>query len=202
MKKRDRVDSAELLAAGLELMRMNGKPLRKIESPGRSMVYALANGKTVRARTCNDHVLIVVADRPAEDAKLNVEGTDYLLIVMPEVERQAGDVIAYLVPAEIAAEEARQTHKTWLASAPGTKGTNTTWNLWFRADAPGKASNYAEKWRGFRLNGTKSTDGLVELAVEPVVQGGIKAEVENARRRIAAIAGVPIEAVRITIDFG
>ena len=37
---------------------------------------------------------------------------------------------------------------------------------------------------------------------EAVSQGGIKAEVGNARRRIAAVAGVPIEAVRITIDFG
>jgi hypothetical protein len=183
-------------------MRMNEKPLQKLDSPGRSMIYSMPGGETVRVRTCNDHVLIVVADRPTEDAKLNIEGTDWLLIIMPEIERQRGNVIAYLVPAPIAADAARQTHKEWLATQPDTKGTNTTWNLWFRADAPGKANNYAEKWRDYRLNGTKSTDAPAEPAPEPVAQGGIKAEVENARRRIAAVAGVPVEAVRITIDFG
>lgn len=201
MKKRDRVDSADLLAAGLELMRMNAKPVQKVESRGRSMIYAMANGETVRVRTCNDHVLIVVADRPTEDAKLNIEGTDWVLIVMPVVERSAGEVLAYLVPSKVAAEEARKTHKAWLASAPGTKGSNTTWNLWFRSDAPDKANDYAVKWQQYRLNGARST----EVSSEPPIEGGpvgIKAEVENARRRIAAIAGVPIEAVRITIDFG
>jgi len=202
MKKPERVDSTELLAAGLELMRGNGKALHRLESPGRSMIYSMPNGETVRARTCNDHVLIVVADRPSDDAKLNVEGTDWLLIVMPEVERQRGNVIAYLVPSTVAAEAARQTHRDWLATQPATKGANTTWNLWFRVDAPEKANNFAEKWSRYRLNGIRSTDHLADPSRESVAQGSIKAEVENARRRIAAAAGVPIEAVRITIDFG
>jgi len=202
VKKRDRVESADLLAAGLELMRTNGKPLQKLDSPGRSMIYALPGGETVRVRTCNDHILIVVADRPDAEAKLNIEGTDWLLIIMPEIERQRGDVIAYLVPSSVAADAARQTHRDWLATQPDTKGTNTTWNLWFRADAPGKANNYAEKWQAYRLSGTGSTEKPVDPLPESPVRGGIKAEVENARRRIAAAAGVPIEAVRITIDFG
>lgn len=40
----------------------------------------------------NDHILIVLADRPGGDAKLNVEGTDLLLIIMPEIERTPGSV--------------------------------------------------------------------------------------------------------------
>lgn len=202
MKKLDRVDSAKLVAAGLELMRANGKPIHKLDSPGRSMIYAMSDGETVRVRTCNDHVLIVVADRPAEDAKLNIEGTDWLLIIMPEVERQRGNVVGYLVPSAIAVEAARQTHRDWLATQPNTKGANRTWSLWFRAHAPGKANDYSEKWRSYRLAGTKSTDQLADVAPEALSQGNIKAEVENARRRIALAAGVPIEAVRITIDFG
>ncbi len=59
------------------------------------MIYSLPDRQTVRIRTCNDHILIVVADSPSADARLNIRGTDWLLIVMPEIERTPGKVIAY-----------------------------------------------------------------------------------------------------------
>ena len=58
MVKEDRIDNEVLLRAGLELMRLNSKPLTKLPSKGRSMLFELSNGETVRARTCNDHILI------------------------------------------------------------------------------------------------------------------------------------------------
>ena len=98
------------------------------------MIYMMPNRETVRIRTCNDHVLITVADRPEEDANLNIEGTDHLLIVMPEAERTSGNIIAYLVPTEIVADAVRESHRKWLDSNPRTMGENTTWNLWFNKD--------------------------------------------------------------------
>src|SRR5258707_6067690 len=142
MPKSPRIDNDALLTAGLELMRQDGKPLSKLQSPGRSMLYALSSGETVRVRTCNDHILIVLADRPDDDAKLNIEGTDWLLLVMPEIERTPGSVIAYLVPTKVAVEAARCTHREWLATKPNTKGGNTTWNLWFDPDWPAKANDF------------------------------------------------------------
>ncbi|MCY3878138.1 MAG: hypothetical protein OXF74_03040 [Rhodobacteraceae bacterium] len=65
-----------LREAGLELMRENGKPLTKLSSSGRAMLYSMPNGESVRVRTCNDHILVVVADKPAADASLNIQGTD------------------------------------------------------------------------------------------------------------------------------
>jgi len=76
-----------LLAAGLELMKQNGQPLNKRQSSGRSMMYSLPDGRDVRVRTCNDHLLIVLADKHSGDARFNIEGTDLLLIVNPEVPR-------------------------------------------------------------------------------------------------------------------
>ena len=79
----------------------------------------------------HDHILVVVADKPTIDASLNIQGTDWLLIVMPEIERAEGKVIAYLVPTEEAEAAVRKSHEEWLSSNPNTKGRNTTWNLRF-----------------------------------------------------------------------
>jgi hypothetical protein len=201
MPKSPRIDNDDLLKAGLTIMEQNGKPLKKIQGPGRAMLFALPNGETVRVRTCNDHILIVLADRPSDDARLNIEGTDWLLIAMPEFERTPGKIIAYLVPTAVATEAAKATHRDWLSTNPNTKGSNTTWNLWFDADGPAKANDFAKKWSMYRLNG----DGQAAHAVNAQGNGSeplnVKAEVEAARQRISKAAGVPPEAVRITVDF-
>ncbi len=195
MAKKSRVENDVLLRFGLEAMSRGGKPLRELPSKGRSMLYKLANGETVRLRTCNDHLLIVVAKTPDLDADLNIEGTDWLLIVMPEIERTPGKMIAYFVPTSEAVHEARRTHEEWLKSKPKTKGDNTTWNLWFRSNGREKANNYADKWAKYRL------PHFVSEALQPDNSGNIRAEVEAARKRIAAAADVPIEAVKIVINF-
>ncbi len=195
----EKVPNSHLLDVGLKLMEQNGKPLKKLASKGRAMLYQLNNGETVRARTCNDHILIAVADSPAENAKLNIEVTDWLLIAMPETPRTAGDVIAYLIPTHIAVKEVRDTHRQWLATNPKTRGDNTTWNLWFDDAGPEKAGGYARKWSQYRLQGKKSTDSINPGRHESV--NPVKAEVDAARARIAKVAGVPVESVRISIDF-
>jgi hypothetical protein len=165
------------------------------------MLYCLPNGERVRARTCNDHILIIVADSPAVDAKLNIEGTEWLLIVMPEVERTPGRIIAYLVPTQVAVDAARLTHRTWLETNPNTRGGNTTWNLWFDENGPSKANDFATKWKQYLLN---SDDVRANEAVlnDSGQTGSVKAEVEAARQRISKAAGVSPGAVKITIEFG
>lgn len=204
MARGERINNEVLLRAGLELMRRNGKPLIKLPSKGRAMLFKLPDGQSVRARTCNDHILIAVADSPVEDAKLNIEGTDWLLIVMPEVERTHGNVLAYLVPTIEAVEEVRGTHRDWLATNPTTKGDNTTWNLWFDHERSGKANNYAEKWAQYRLEGMIVTSEVAGNRTAPAGEAGenLRSEVRAAQESIARAAGVPPEAVRISIEFG
>jgi hypothetical protein len=208
MTKSPRVSNDALLAAGLDLMRQNAKPLTKVESPGRSMMYSLPDGKSVRVRTCNDHILIVLADKASKEAKLNIEGTDYLLVVMPEVERTPGKVRGYLIPTTVAVEASRSSQQAWLDSNPNTKGDNKTWCLWFRKD-PNDSNiwyDYETKWAKYRLKGEAYTHATASNAVDAVavnaVEGNVKAEVEMARQRISRAAGVTPEAVRITIQFG
>ena len=64
-----RIPNESLVKAGLELMRLAGKQLERAQAKGRAMIYRTATGETVRVRTCNDHVLIVLADR-ADPTKL------------------------------------------------------------------------------------------------------------------------------------
>jgi hypothetical protein len=201
MPKTPRLPNDELLAAGLELMKLNGMPLTKLPNFGRSMIYARPDGQTVRVRTCNDHILIVLGDQPSGNAKLNIEGTDWLLVVMPENERTAGKVLAYLVPASVACAAARLTHQDWLNTHPNTKGNNKTWNLWFCADGPAKANNFDAHFRQYLLAGDVRTDSLSANAGD-VADGSVKVEVETARHRISKAAGVLPSAVRISIDFG
>jgi hypothetical protein len=201
MSRGPRIDNDVLLNAGLRLMEENGKPLKKIQSSGRSMQYQLPNGETVRVRTCNDHLLIVLADSPDEDAPLNIEGTNWLLIVMPEVERTPGKVNAFLVPTAVAVQAARSTHKEWLSSNPNTKGGNVTWNLWFDDDGPTKSNAFARKWGQYRLKGSGEAAHLINGRKDYSEPVNVKAEVEVARQRISKAAGVPPEAVRITVDF-
>ncbi len=209
---RDKVPNQALLDAGISLLQAEGQHLRKIPTQTRAMIYELAGGEKVRVRTCNDHILVVLADGPELDAKLNIEGTDYLLIVMPETPRAPGPVVGYLVPTTVAVEAVRRAHSEWLASSPATKGNNRTWNLWFD-DGQSPAGGFARKWREYRLAGSASTVPLTtapELAAKrtqaasasttrsPRPLGDVIAE---ARRQIAEAAGVPIDAVKISVNL-
>jgi hypothetical protein len=196
----DRVSNTALLEAGLTLMKAAGNPLEKLPTGSRAMKYKLTNGETVRVRTCNDHVLVVLANSADEGAGLNIEGTDHLLIVMPEVPRTDGTVIAYFVPTGVAVQAVRSSHAEWMASNPSTRGNNRTWNVWFD-DLGTSWGGFATKWLNYRVQGRASTlvavgSADIRLAAELRPLGAVIAE---ARSEIAKAAGVPIDAVKISI---
>ncbi|MGD0421297.1 MAG: hypothetical protein ABSA68_17250 [Xanthobacteraceae bacterium] len=197
-----KVPNHQLLQAGLGLMEQNGQPLQRIEAKGRAMVYRTTGGKTVRVRTCNDHVLVAVAESPNPEAKLNIEGTDSILIVMPETPRTPGPVMAYFIPTALVVEEVRSNHRNWLASNPSTKGENRTWAIWFDDDGPAKASGYSKKWASYRLDGSANTrtfvNGREDLQTGSTTLGEV---IADAKRRIAAVAGIPETAVKVTLDI-
>jgi hypothetical protein len=186
-----------LVDAGLALMKSTGRPLTRVDTRSRAMIFRLESGELVRIRTCNDHILVVLADSPKPDAGLNIEGTDHLLIIMPRVPRTEGPIDAYLVPTRIAVEAARRTHSEWLASKPTTHGNNRTWNLWFD-DTP-KAGGFAKSWSKYRLPGEAST--LVGQRDKSPQQGTrtLGEVIAAARHEIASAAGVSIEAVKISV---
>ena len=205
MAKGPRVEKEALLSAGLALMAQNGQPLTRRPLKGSAKLYELPNGESVRVRTCNDHILITVAEHPGEGASLNIEGTDWILLVMPEVPRSPGPVRAYLLPTEKVVQDVREAHKRWLTSGPDTKGKNTTWNVHLDDRGPPHVSGYARKWASYLVPGEARTD--VVASAMPISENArsdlsLGEEISSARQRIARVAGVSVEAVRITIDFG
>lgn len=196
----NRVSNQALLEAGLKAMDAAGKPLQKMQTSSRAMKYKLSNGETIRVRTCNDHVLVVIADSPEESATLNIEGTDHLLIVMPEIPRMDGLIIAYFVPTGVAAAAIRRSHADWLASNPATKGNNRTWNIWFD-DGPAMSGGFANKWSQYRLATNAST---IDVSADSnrITTGAnrpLGAVIAAARKSIAEAAGVSVEAVKISV---
>jgi hypothetical protein len=194
-----KVPNDKLLEAGLAAMERSGIPLKRVDAPGRAKVFSAPNGRTVRVRTCNDHVLVAVAESPDEGAPLNIEGTDDLLIVMPKVPRTPGEVIVFLVPTKVAVEAVRSTHKEWLATNPSTKGKNRTWNIWFNEDGPSKANGFARAWAKYVLNSNElATERLLQPANGSARLGDV---IADAKRKISEVAGVPESSVKISIDL-
>jgi hypothetical protein len=202
MSKGPRIDNEILLQAGVRLMEQNGKKLVRLAGTGRAMKYSLPNGETVRARTCNDHILIILSDKDSgEDAKLNIEGTDWLLVVMPEIPRSPGNILAYLVPTKIAVSACKDSHAKWLATKPNTSGGNKTWNMWFD-DGHKPWNDFANKWSKYLLDKNSAISVVASPGQKPQPEIDMKAEIEMARQRISNVAGVPLDAVKVTIEFG
>lgn len=184
-------------------MEQNGQPLLRAETKGRAKLFHTADGKTVRARTCNDHVLVVAADSPGPEAKLNIEGTDSILIVMPEIPRTPGPVMAFFVPSAVVVEAVRSSHRDWLASNPATNGENRTWAIWFDDDGPVRSRGFAQKWDEYRLQGSANAQVSPGSRSDTLKDGNgsLGDVIAEAKQRIAAAAGVPASAVKITLDL-
>jgi hypothetical protein len=165
------------------------------------MIYRMSDDQTVRVRTCNDHVLVTLAENPEKGAALNIEGTDHLLIVMPETPRSRGPVVAYFVPTKVAVLAVRKAHEEWMASNPNTGGQNRTWNIWFGDGGPSGANGFAQKWFQYRLSGSFDIDGSGRSKGLTGDRMKLSQVIANAKRQISVAAGVPESAIRITIDL-
>jgi hypothetical protein len=196
----NKVSNQALLNAGLAAMRSVGQSLQKMQTNSRAMKYQLDNAETVRIRTCNDHVLVVLANSAEESASLNIEGTDHLLIVMPEIPRTDGSVMAYFVPTAVAVKAVREAHADWLKSNPSTKGNNRTWTIWFD-EGPSTHSGFAQKWSQYRLPSNVSTLDIDNSDMDAPTHGirPLGTVIAEARKAIAEAAGVTIEAVKISV---
>lgn len=91
---------------------------------------------------------------------------------------------------------------------PENQGQKYHWNLWFDTDYDGAEArdlkhSYATKWSQYRLEGTVSSleIGNSSSLQKPINSNSIKSEIDIAQQRIARVANIPHEAVRVTIDF-
>jgi len=182
------------ILAALEMMQKVGKA----PSKRKGRLYEMPNKETVKVLTSNDRKLHANADSPDEDTKLNIDGADWILVVMPRVARTPGEIDGYLIPAREASDAARRAHQEWKSKSSSTQG-NTTWILHFDNSPeswPEGWRGYAEKWKMYLLGST------VTAIPEKKSSGtSLRAEVESAKVRISKAAGVSSDAVHISIDF-
>jgi hypothetical protein len=183
----NKVPNSSLVEAALEMMDRNGRSLTRLPSKGRALIFRNEEGETVRIRTCNDHVLIGLAESADVAAPINIEGTDFLLIAMPETERTPGSVMVFIVPSEIAADAAREAYRGWLSRNPNTKGNNKTRNLWFDNEESEPGHGFLKLWTGYRLQdmGVKTSDHTVEDSDKSVTITDANRHSENAERNIS-----------------
>ncbi len=214
--KAPRISSSVLRDCALKQMTELGNPLERLPAKSRAMLYKMRNGETVRLRTTNDPILIVVAESADPESSLNIEGTDHLLVVMPETPRAPGPVRSYLIPADVAAAVVRKAHQEWLDSKPNTKGDNRTRNIWFE-DTGRPSGNFEEKWSEYLLPVSASTiemegaalgssrPAISEPQYDPVAKHTsetVADVIENARGRISTLTGMPTDAIQIEVKIG
>ena len=210
----EKIKNINLVNAGLELMAQNDMPLvEKVAHTRKAMIYKMGDGTTVRLRTSNDHILpVVTKDVTTVDpeAPINIEGTDWLLIIMPEIERTHGNILAYLVPTDVAVTAAKGGYRAWLDSANihEAKG-NRSRNLWFgdpssRPSYDGRC-DYAEEWKEYLLPGHFETTPDIEVSNPDTLpfnpDQSLQDIIQEAQQNIATVAGVRTDNVKISIDF-
>ena len=136
-----KIPTKELRSAGLRMMEKRGTPLTK--RPGRKQIYEMTNSEgeieTVRLKSNNGQILMVKSDGPHPEANLNIDDdTDWILLIIPQVQNDPKDIIGFLIPTKSAVERIRKSHKYWLESTPNTAGNNRTWKLEFNEYGSGK----------------------------------------------------------------
>jgi len=139
-----------LTYGGVELMGQNEKRPSQNREPGALDDLRHVGQRTVRVRTCNDHVLIVVADSPKRDAKADYRRNGMALIVLCPLSTAAGEY-RILVPDAGRKEEAEGLIEIGWQQTPAQRGVIQHGYL-VREDG-GKAINYGREVESIPLSG-------------------------------------------------
>ena|SRR5688572_26210043 len=94
MEDPSRFTTEALRSIGLAAMELSGRGLTRVAAERRGQLYTLSDGRRVRLRTNNDRRVIVTTDDTRSNAKLDLDGCDFVLLVVPEQRRKRGQVEA------------------------------------------------------------------------------------------------------------
>jgi len=147
----NKLTTESLRHAGLLLAELAGHSLHHVGGGTKKQIYKDKEGHDVRLRTTNDRVLTVRGSDPdPSEADLDIDGCDFVLIVMPTEKRQQGLIEAYWVPTPVAANTLRSAHNAWLDSQPRTSRENRTFSVWFDTGVA-DSGMLRDKWRQYRI---------------------------------------------------
>lgn len=209
-----KIPNAALIKCAAEIMSAENRSFEPISTRGRSMIYRTEDNKTVRLRTSNDHVLVIAA-KPLEDKwQLNIEGTDYVLVVMPVIQRVVGEVRAFLVPTELLVRLVREEYAEMLNQVPeiGMKPNAVTVQF-------GSPNNDGEPfdraWDPYLLPHTTDSHAYVDIPADKSHRSRqlrqskpkkrtkyletVADVIMETKARISEITGSPIESVTVEV---
>ena len=188
-----------------------------VPSSGRSMIYRTDNEMTLRLRTSNDHVLVIVANPQGDSWDLNIKGTDLVLVVMPTHPRSVGEVRGFLVPTDVLVDAVFDEYRSPLSMPPSSDATPYAVPLAFGASSD-DGSSFATTWEKYLLEASVDAGDFISepdkrptarpsprgrrkrFHQEPLSSDQSVADIiSDAKRRIARITGVPVEAVSVEV---
>jgi hypothetical protein len=190
------IPTPTLRRAFLEMLRKNGQQAERV---GETLeVYKLPDGKTFRLRTNNQPALMAKVASGDVAARLPFEGENYVGVAFPAV-GNPHVIVCYLVPSDVAAKAIRVSHKNWMVEKKTRSRDNQSRLLRFdgRPDHPSRG--FEQRWHQY-LIGEIDLDALPPEKME-IDTSELTREIMAAKKHLAGVAGVPVNAVSITISY-
>ncbi len=197
--------SGALLKAALNHFSSNGIPLKRVRTGTRANIYQGSSGATIRINTSSDRVCLIRCEDPLlfEDPNTawSIDGTKKILLAVPTVYREPGDIELYLLPVEKLKLDAIAARKVWIKSGYLRHPNNPNFSL--KLDS-GTAPycGWARRWAEFRIE-TSSTITSPPLQISPgdPTAMTVDAIIQNARERLALSLGMEAERIELTFQI-
>lgn len=190
------VPTLTLRRAFLEMLRQVDRPAEHIGDT--EEIYKLPDGKTFRLRTNNMPALMAKVANGTTEARLPFESEDFVGVAFPAIGKP-DTIVCYLVPSIVAAKAIRAAHKKWLGEKKTHSRDNTHRHVRFDGRPDHPTRGYAEVWQKY-LIGEIGLDVLPPEAME-INSNELTREIMFAKKHLAEVAGVPVNAVSITISY-
>jgi len=212
----EKIPNKVLRLCALDIMENSDLPIKEVPSPGRSMIYKLSSGETVRLRTSNDPVLVVAVEPSDVGPKLNIEGTDKLLLVMPEQPLNRWEnIVGYLMPTSEVIAAIKSSYPKFFDRQTNRLKTKQALTLSFE-DSGKPSGGFEGKWERYLLP-MKCPARAFQDEVKPVQKvkkvssprqrpkgqpETVNDVIAEARERISEITKVPIKSVKVSVSLG
>lgn len=196
--------SGALLKAALDHFTSNGITLSRVKTGTRANLYRGSSGATIRIKTASDRVCLIRCEDPLlfDDPKTrwSIDGTEKILLAVPRVYREPGEVELYLLPVERVKLDAIAARKVWIKSGYLRHANNPNFSL--KLDGgPAPYCGWAARWAEYRMD-TSSAVKPPPLpngnATETTSAATVDNIMQDARERLAMSLGIDTERIEFT----
>lgn len=139
-----------LQSAGLKILASHNLKLVH-DATKRGKIFRTQDGRSVRVRTnIKRSIPCKSQDTNLRRGTLDIEGTEFICLIVPKSAGNAAEVEVYFMPTSIAVREVKEAHIKWLEYGK-SKGTNFTPALCLDRVPSGKEKNLNDLWSEYRF---------------------------------------------------